>query len=71
MPGLEPLAPQAVTVPAEEAVLIEFPALVEHPEAALACLGGHAAVASALASDSKATELALRFRCPTLDVGLR
>ena len=62
MPGPEPLGPQALTVPSDEAVLIEYPGFVENPEAALATLGGPGTVAAVLGSDSRASELPLRFR---------
>ena len=55
---------------------MDFPGVVQNAEAAIACLGGPAAVASVLGSDSKASELALRFRCrrrprPSLRLKLR
>ena len=63
MSGLKPLEPQEVAVPSQEAVLVDYPGIVENPDAALASLGGPAAVGAALAKDSRATDLALRFRC--------
>lgn len=56
------MSPQDVTVPAAEAVLIEYPGFVQDQEAALASLGGIDAVTAVVGSDSRQAELALRFR---------
>ena len=50
-------------MPYGESVLVEYPAFVENPDAAIATLGGPDAVRATLfGADAKHTELALRFR---------
>ena len=57
------MEPIELTVPVEEAVLVEYPGFVQDQDAAVATLGGSDAVNSALfGSDTKHSELALRFR---------